>query len=326
MENSVGLRNESDYIDIPPGDSGTIYRLNTVRDVLGPNWREFFCNDSTIARLLFTVCAPYYQYEGIETKYAISGDRLSLVLKVTDIGKSYLKRMIIDVVLGEPTWQQMMDVTFKIGDGCNPKIVVYGSSSDSDECLDLWIAGFAHMNNACGLTTHLVAMKPLLRGVSFVPQRELAFDEETGVQNTPSKEEVERTELILHLDPDFYPEVWPCSYLADRLDDIEVHFPIWEHSGLFMEFRSLSGKGQKQLRWVLENKKDWIREKISFVVDQDHGSVDKSKIRVKVWDKPFTEFLYASEEEKWKCGATVLDSMEKRISLFEELLKDCSIV
>jgi hypothetical protein len=56
----------------------------------------------------------------------------------------------------------------------------------------------------------------------------------------PSKEEVERTELILHLDPDFYPEVWPCSYLADRLDDIEVHFPIWEHSGLFMEFRSLS--------------------------------------------------------------------------------------
>ena len=77
-------------------------------------------------------------FKDIAKQYLINNDRVSIIATMEDEDK-HLERAIIDVKTGFPTWEQMMDVTYAIGEDCERKIVVFDGVEKEDEDNNLGI-------------------------------------------------------------------------------------------------------------------------------------------------------------------------------------------
>jgi hypothetical protein len=217
MENSRTIGNKNKDVDIISTDDRTIKEKNTIKDVLGPEWRDYFCKEDTIGSLLQKLEIMDQEYAGIEDIYAINDDRLSLTVWTRDKNNLEQNTMIIDVLMKEMSSQQMIDVTYNIGEGCSPKIVIYEQVSDRLECKYTRLREVAQLNTQCGFPTYLVAMKPSAEGVTFILELKPVFDEDMGFRELPSKAE------FLNIEP-----MRSKDYMKAKLAAIVKRFTIKE--------------------------------------------------------------------------------------------------
>jgi len=336
MENSAILRTENEDMDIISQDDETSKGIRTLKELLGPVWKEYFCREETIRHLLDAVEITDEVYQGIQDKYAINDDRFAMVIWMRNRKTRFLSRMIIDVVMGEPTWKQMMDVTFDIGDGCNPKIVVYDSAVAPGFGIEWRVAGFARINSDCGFTTFILAGEASSTGIKFTPQKDERFYGPPNLKVLPSKKEFQQTEFAFYVDY-FVPHSfnlekeylrWPCDGLIWELDgfDMELTYPVWKENGVFILLESISPQGRNQLKWLLDNKAVEMEKTVGpLKVENDPESDLPNKIFLRVWDRPFTEFLFAEEHKKCELAARILDMNKADKWFFENILKGCPV-
>jgi len=116
-----------------------------LQEILGDTWRECFSDKELIRDILSAVDEKHLHFKDIAKQYLIDDDRLSLILTLEDEDK-HLERAIIDVKTSFPTWEQMMDVVYTIGQDCETKIVIFDGVEKEDEDDHLGIAcGFLEM-------------------------------------------------------------------------------------------------------------------------------------------------------------------------------------
>jgi hypothetical protein len=230
----------------------------------------------------------------------------------------------------------MMDITFNIGSECNPRIVVYDSTGDTNVYVKSGVAGFAQICNDCGLSTFLVASKVTDAGISYSLVTDYALYGPSDLKILPTKDEFQQTELICNIhtvlgfDPRLEMEYfeWPCDSITWFVEDsdLELTYPVWNKTGVFMRLTAASEKGQKQIKWLLGNKQSELEKTLGdFRVEYDSESSFPREINTRVWDKPLTEFVFATDDEKYKLAEKVVEMNKSDHWFFQGLLEDCAI-
>ena len=94
---------------------------------MGKNFENFFSDKGQINHL-FNELEIKQKFKSVETKYQIDYFRTTTVINTINKVTGNRNKIAIDLILIEPTWQQMMDVTFEIGADCDIKIVIYNGA------------------------------------------------------------------------------------------------------------------------------------------------------------------------------------------------------
>ena len=89
--------------------------VKTMKDFLENKPIEYFTEKKTIENLMDQICISDQKFTGIETTSKTNDDRFYVIFNTVKDGHGNKGRHIIDVIFGEPTWQQMMEVTFGAG-------------------------------------------------------------------------------------------------------------------------------------------------------------------------------------------------------------------
>ena len=123
------------------------------------DWSEHFGRKEKINNLFKSININDVRLSHIQTTYSIDNNRYVVIAIVENIDRN-LSKVIIDMIIGEPTWSQLMDVTFNLGSDCSKKIILYqGEEVDfgGDPPNSIGTAeAFAYINNQCGVDTYLV--------------------------------------------------------------------------------------------------------------------------------------------------------------------------
>ena len=158
------------------------------------------------------------------------------------------QKIIIDIKQGLPSWQYMMEVTFKSGSDCDIKIVIYDDTETDDLNFDEEIAvGFTKTNNQSGGKIYLLKIK------------QTAIDEEGNIYSTiiqkpsvinlcnpqehPSIEDFKRAEYwvqyhyyfsALHYQIVGTPEIWLKYQIYEEIQDTGF-LVYWTEDGFFLD-------------------------------------------------------------------------------------------
>ena len=280
------------------------------------DWSEHFGRKEKIDDLFKNININDVRLSHIQTTYSIDNNRYVVIAIVENIDRD-LSKVIIDMIIGEPTWSQLMDVTFNLGSDCSKKIILYqGEEVDfgGDPPNSIGTAeAFAYINNQCGVDTYLVNVneelgkndqKTLVYDIKLKPYN----DKNTTYKKHPIKQDFQKSELWfyqcnclreripypLEIDADGYLS-GPWSYQYEGLSI----FPEWDDKGLKMCVTANTETGKETLKWLVENKEEEIREDYKDRKVQVHRkSGVLCGLSIRVHREPFINFVYASDDKK----------------------------
>ena len=132
--------------------------VRTLKEYFGNTPIEYFTEKNAIETLMDEIGISDQKFTGIETTSRINDDRFYVIFNTVKDGHGNKGRHIIDVIFSEPTWQQMMDVTFGVGAECDSRMIIYDNASQSYDKLSNreTAVKFASINNDCGVVTYII--------------------------------------------------------------------------------------------------------------------------------------------------------------------------
>jgi hypothetical protein len=287
----------------------------TLKDFLENISFEYFSEKKTIETLMDKIGIDDQKFTGIETSNKPNDDRFSVIFNTIKDGHGNKGRHIIDVIFSEPTWQQMMDITFGVGAECDTKIVIFDNTSPSNDRVSNreTAVKFASINNNCGVDTYIInsriAENYVNKKIELKYDIDVSPDSGYGTKYTrlPSQEEFEQAEFWLYFDDiDDYlremiydPDWWmggPMTYLIDGIIGIT---PFWSNDGFFVQVTGDNYPGHQMLANLIVSK----RHKIEQHFDKYELKIKKDpdapiEITVKFGDRPFKDFVLMSVEKK----------------------------
>lgn len=328
---------ESNEMKKDKGITKTVHQSSPEKaafgQILGPNWHSYFCNDEAVKQILKAAGIEDQDFVNIHRTCTIDNKRLAVIVNTMKKDTLYSNRVIIDVIMGEPTWDQMMDVTFYIGRGCNPRIIVCDRGDPELFGLDPMVDGFVQISNECGLATFVLGAQSKMEGMELTLLEEGDMSVPLKIDRFPNRAGFHHTEFMFYYclasdgELPLYREFcdWPCNswVLGVEGTDLEATYPVWDQSGVFMLITAKSEKGQKELKWLLENKMNFLRKTFElFRVDYDNESGLPMELDAKVWDRPFTDFIFADEPQKRELARKVADFNTCQDREISDLLKE----
>ena len=307
----------------------------TLRKILGQTWQMVFSNEKEIKEVLKNAGVKNQDFQSIHRTCSIDENRLTLIVNTIRKDTLYANRVVIDVIMGEPTWDQMMDVTFGVGHGCNPRIIVCDPGKQDEFLLDCMVYGFVEISNDCGLITCVLGAQAKLEGIEYSVLEE-GKSRPLILDKFPSREGFEQSEFMFYYtlateeEAPFYGEMcpWPCYSWVLEVEgsDLEVSYPEWKQSGVFMIFTTKSERGQKELKWLLEKKMDTLKGTFDhFRVEHDNESGLPRELIAKLWDKPFSDFVFADEQQKIELARKVAEFNTGQDWDLSDLLDECDV-
>ena len=314
--------------------------IETLKSFLGDNWREHFTQKSTIENLMDQIGISEQKYTGIETTSRINDDRFYVIFNTVKDGHGNKGRHIIDVILEEPTWQQMMDVTFGAGCECDTRIVIYDNASQSyDKVSNRKTAvKFASINNDCGVDTYIlnttVAKRTENDGISLLYEIESSpeYVYETTYHKLPKREEFEQAEFWLYFDETYdytqerlyNPDWWiggPTTYFVEGVIGLT---PSWSNDGFSVQATADNFTEHQMLVKLIDSKRHKIEqhfEKYELKIIREPDT--PIEITVKFDERPFKDFIFMTIEEKCKYIEKYRNLKDEfNWFLFEELFED----
>jgi hypothetical protein len=175
--------------------------MNNIEVKKSQDWTKKMKKKSEMNNLLKQLGWTHIVVKKIKTKSKRNMTRRTMIVDAFNWQSKQNQKFIIDVKIGLPCWEQMMDVTFYDGVDCNIKIVVFdgvkvkepGFFAAYDENIAL---DFSKLNNSYGIKTYL------LKTQQIVNDNNMNFDiiEKPGVLNShdpkehPSAEQFKRAE------------------------------------------------------------------------------------------------------------------------------------
>ena len=136
-------------------------KILEFKECSSEDWKRRFSSKEEIAELLNSIRIDDCELKDIMNTYLIDHNRLVVIARVRKKANGRLKKIVIDVKTGEPTFQQMMDLTFNLGSDSDKRVVVFDGSKVTEEIRDPgadrdMIQSFAQITNDCGVSTNVV--------------------------------------------------------------------------------------------------------------------------------------------------------------------------
>jgi hypothetical protein len=291
----------------------------TVLEYLCATWKEFYRSERAIKRIIEKAGIPNQAFLKVHQTSIINDDRYSVIADTLNTNTCLTNRIIIDVIKGEPTWEQMMDITYGIGSDCNTRIIICNIGSTGSCYLDWTISDFVLMSNEHGLSTYVLSAN---LGTDGVEHEVIERDEIVAVpmrDKFPSKYEMQRTKFMIdyHARRDFEPRPrhfqfneWPSDGLTIFTfnNQLEYGYPFWEPDGVFMFIAANGPAGQQELSLLLRDQSKELKKRLgNFEVEYDDHNKLPKKISAKILDVPFSEYLFSDEDERELLIRKILD-------------------
>jgi hypothetical protein len=311
----------------------------TIQDsTINREGEDLFAKQETITRLLESIELSDYEINRIDHTYRIDPDRNGAVVILKDKKTERLLKATIDFKHGIPSWQQMMDLTFGIGEGSDIRIAVY-DQTDSENKIgvrdeDEYMAGsFVSVLKASGLNAHLVRMTASLRkgrtpDIEFRPVPE-EYLSETTLKNLPSRTEFEKAEFFVFYNDQLYPADPPISMQPDLwFGDIEslvsgsaITSALWNEQGIFLEAIFETFEDLEELRFLWNCKRGEILDHYKECeVRIEKGDNGVQKLVVKLSCVPFKDFVLSDLEGKQTLADLYLYGDREFVTFMGELL------
>jgi hypothetical protein len=313
--------------------------VKTLKEFLGNNSIDYFSEKKTIESLMDLIGISDQKFTGIETTSKINDDRFSVIFNTVKDGHGNKGRHIIDVIFGEPTWQQMMDITFGPGRECGTKIAIFDDAVEMTDKVSnrKTAAKFASINNNCKVNTFVIAA--YLTGGRENDIIDISYNIEASpdhgyiidYRRCPSRDEFEKEEFWLYFDEYidlgqeriYDPNWWfggPVNFLIEEVIDV---YPIWNVDGFFMRVSADNFPGHKILVKLIETKRIEI-EKHFKGYDLNISKIPDCpiEISVKYDDRPYKAFVQMNIREKKKCAKNCRKIEGEFRGFFEELIED----
>lgn len=273
-------------------------------------------NETGIQELFQELGIHDHKFIDIASRYSVNEYRHGVVVKTENKKSGYIDSIVIDVTHGEPTWSQMIEIAFEVGERCDKRIVVYDGIKEGIDKYNMSKGGVIAMTlselfNRCGVTTYLVHITGCGKdetepGIEY----DLVIDPKDYKSQPrlklPSKRRLQELDFWMMYYDAYYgsggrllgdPEDW-IEYRSLRKSCLD-YTPTWEEDGLYMQGIATSDIGVEVLKELNERKLERIREryedckiKLQRLNGQPH------KLSVRVWPVPFKAFMLSSPREK----------------------------
>ena len=117
--------------------------------------------ESTIVEILSEVEMHNHKFQKVISSDLIDTNRFVMSIETKNIYDGKLYRTAVDTILGEPTWQQMMAITYDHGADHEKKIVIYNDIrglENPHSCIDNrdMAHSLADINNDSGMATYII--------------------------------------------------------------------------------------------------------------------------------------------------------------------------
>ena len=277
-----------------------------------------FSNDSTceseVKEIFNALEITDHRFKNIVTRYQIDDDRVSVVIN-TITKKGNIGRVLIDVINDEPTWFQLINVNFEIGQDCEIKIIVYNDSycHKGDKTAALTWATIKRDYYAIGATVLRDSNDKFKATYEIDPDHYYFMKEDYDTSDIKdfdrelTKKDMQILEFEIHKDGAFQlwnppiirdPGHWGASHTVyhERYYNYSYY---WEKEGYYNSAFIDSDSDSNFFKWLIENKYDVIKEKYKnhkIEILTESGKI--TGIAVLVWEKPYSDYLRSNSEEK----------------------------
>jgi len=305
---------------------------------------NLFARRETITRLLQSIDLSDYEISRIDRTYRIDPDRNGVVVILKDKTTDRLLKATADFKHGRPSWQQMMDLTFGIGEGSDIRVAVYDQTDSDDDPDDddegEYMAGsFVSILKSSGLSAHVVRMSVGLKAgripfIAFLPISERHLTKMTP-KSLPSRKAFEQAEFwaIYHgfLYPSDPPAILePSDWFGDirwRWEANAGTLTTWDEEGIILHANFETPEDLETLNWLWDNNREEILDHYKGREVQIDKGVNKDQhLVVRFSSTPFRNFVLADKQEKKALTETFVDADIEFRDLIETLIhakKDC---
>ena len=310
-------------------------------------WNEPFFQDNFLMSILYSTDIENIDFHKIEKKYMIDDDRIGAIVQVKRLDR--ILRVAIDFKCGYATWDQVIDLTYNIGNDCDFLIAVHGDDASYDDADTDWGESFLAERLADVLLAYGVNIKLVTAKVQSDDQGKVKFNfshdtdficiSEKFKTKLPSKRIFEETQFNLFfwggdMEGDNYYRLLDLSAWAlergstfimgcfSAKTELDV-CGTWSDRGFFLNAVPDSEEGIRQLEWIWKNKRDELRKMYENCNRRMYYKKGRpSKLLIRLLDKPFKEVMHYDFEEKYDLGHYIHDQ-ERNFGIFlEDLIAD----
>lgn len=269
------------------------------------DFKKYYSSKENINALLKDMELNDYKFGGIKNTYAINDNRFAFGMFVKNKENGKLLSIYVDAIMGYPSWDQCMDVTFNLGQDYDKRVILFCYDKveplvfDELNNIDV-VENFVGIINKSGLDTYLINIDALDDNNPEKPLDYFGFINyldakvQVPLKELPSKTDFHRARFniifcafmnmgrLLYMEPDEWmePYGYGCHFKIEK---------VWDENGGFINAILNSDKQSDRdiLDMYFAELKIRIPDySIEFIMDED-----KVKgVSVKIFDNPFSEF------------------------------------
>jgi hypothetical protein len=312
-------------------------------------WKRDFLKKESLSRIINCTDISGYHFYGIEKTYTVNQDRVGAIVLVQNYDE--MLRVAIDFKSGFASWNQIIDLTYNLGDDCDYKIAVHGDNSEYADDQNDYHDSIVAERLADVLLAYGVNIKLVTAEVQSDDQGEIKFNfshdtdfrciTEKFTSKLPFKRLFEETEFMLFHwgrdDEDEYRQFmlwevseWPLKrgkeFRLGRIimNDLDL-YSTWSDRGFFLNAAPESDEGIGKLEWIWENKQDELKiEYFDCDIRMHTKDGRASKLSIRLLERPFNQLVHAHYREKNDLGFLAYSSDSRFGEFLEELLDDMS--
>jgi hypothetical protein len=226
----------------------------------------------------------------------------------------------------------MMDVTFGLGASCDKRIVVYNDTGlpyDWIRNVNM-VLNFILLSSANGIETYHARWNFGTCGVGFSDCKPFLGPDKLNKIAVPYKaEDFNRAEYNLYYNDRFNTDHMLADWPVNWMDCEYTHYVecsaleighSWNEKGTFLAVEAKSNWDKELLQYVLDYKYEDLKEKFNpFNIEIERESDKPVVMTLAVSERPFDEFVYANESEKYTLVKDVYEKEQDLVRFFTEL-------
>lgn len=274
-------------------------------------------------------------------EYEVDSDRKGLILNIKEKFVIDLRKVIIDVRLGKPSFEQVHDATYTIGADCDKRVLIFTDSNNyiDYEKMEADLAVVRNLLlaiNSKDLGLYLVQSSVFTDYDFFI--NELIYDPDDDPKDfaAPLPSRMEFLEevfwqlyyiplekiLLIEWKP-FCDGFFIRNGIGSHQDLVHVKVMLkWSESGLFFHV-SDNERSPGELKNILKRKSQILKRLYnSCKMKFNEQSEKRSELVIKIWDLPISYLIGANRCEKDSCAKLMKASFSKLIMFFEYGIPD----
>jgi len=102
----------------------------SFEEYFGSDWRKHFQKKETVQQILDSAnLSDTYDFVQINSRYFIDDIRVAVIALIKRKNTEVLEKLIIDVIAGQSSFEQFLDVVYGVGSDCDYRVILYDQNS-----------------------------------------------------------------------------------------------------------------------------------------------------------------------------------------------------